>query len=232
MAKGRKRPSPTAMVPRRPGGAKKVPKKRKTAAINKSLSSQKMYTFSRYVTADNQDVLDIQAGQFSAGLAKAFALNNVVNVSDFQNLFDQYKIIKVVCYFKLQTNPDAVAPLNSTTGVTAANFYPKLWYIQNDDDLTALNLDQIKQRQGVKCQVLEPNKMISFVIKPRILIQTYSSSISTGYAPKYGMLIDMANPGVPHYGMKCVFEADYTPVTNAFRMRVDYKYVFACRGVL
>ena len=129
---------------------------KKAAAKKGVVSGRKMYPFSRYVNADNQTLLTVTTGNFSVGLGKAFSIESVVNPSDFSALFDQYCIKKVYCYFKLQTNPNAVTVLNLSTVATgnAAIFYPKLWWHTDDDDITVPSLDKIKERQGVKCRVL------------------------------------------------------------------------------
>ena len=103
---------------------------------------------------------------------------------------------------QLVNNPDAtnqlntqVAPVNNYNPIT---YYPKLWYVTDPDDNTAVSVNALKERQGVKYKILKPNSEIKICVKPCVLVQTYKTAVTTGYGPKR-MWVDVATAqGVPH----------------------------------
>lgn len=220
------------MVKRKASSGLSRPRKKARTGRRKSgrarlsrLVRMPMYKFSRWVNAQNQDSLSANAAAF--GFGKEFILNHIAGATDFGNLFDQYKIIKVEVYFHLQTNPDAPYDINTTATpvINQNNWYPKIWYAADHDDSSTPTLAQMKEYQGVKCKVLEPNKMVKFTVRPRPLIQTYYTALNSGYAlAKADMWLDMNNTSIPHYGMKCVIDSEGIIPNNRHIVRIDYKY--------
>ena len=217
--------------------ARKVPMRRRIrpSAVyrgTRKLSPSTTYRYSRYAT----DPLDIDLNSVSQGYGTEFALQNVKGYTDFSSLYDSFIITGVQMRIQLVTNPNSTFVTNpSTTGAPQfCNWYPKIWYVFDNDDSVALSLAQIRERQGVKCKVLEPNKVLSMFVKPCIAVQTYRTSTTTGYAPKR-MYLDMATGyNCPHYGFKYVLDANGLDPsdTNPFRIRVEYKYYLKFKGVL
>jgi hypothetical protein len=210
-------------------GAKKARRAGKKR-MNTALKS-KYHSFSRYVATDKTDTISVSTSS-SNGFSKDFSLDNVAGVAEFTSLFDQYRITKVECFFHLQSNPNSDLFINSNTLANQSNFYPKLWVVYDDDDANSVTLSQIKERANVKCWIMEPNKMKKFVIKPKVLIQTYGTALTTGYEPKASCWCDMANFGVKHYGLKAVLDCETVVPSTAFYVRVDYRYHFECKTPL
>lgn len=187
-----------------------------------------VHAFQRWATIESSSVIVLATAE--QGLGKEFRLNDLQSYTDFTNLYDQYMITGVLCEIQLLSNPDAQGKI-AGTAATAANFYPRVWYCSDPDDAGTPTLAEMKQRQRVKHSVLKPNSIIKFFIKPAVLAQTYSSAITTGYAPKWAQWVDISNPGVPHYGLKALFDTSGVslPVDQQFVVRVDYKYYLKCR---
>lgn len=225
----------TSNIPSRQPRWKKLALRKRTKPASmysgkKKLTANTTYNYSRYAT----DPLDIDLTSTSAGYGTEFALQNVKGYSDFQNLYDSFMITGVQMRIQLITNPNSTYPINGSTFLQNTNWYPKIWYVFDSDDSVALSLSQMRERQGVKCKILQPNKTLTMFVKPNVAVQTYRTSTTTGYAPKR-MYLDMATGyNVPHYGFKYVLDADgYTPLaTNGFRIRVEYKYYLKFKGVL
>jgi len=167
-----------------------------------------------------------------------FQFDQLLNYSEFQNLYDQFKITRIVLKFSLITNPNSAAYTNTsafvnTGGVTLTNWYPKMWFIRDYDGGTADTLASIKERQGVKCVTLQPNRTLSISLRPKIAIQTYRTSTTTGYGPK-AMFLDFANGyDVPHYGLNTVIDTQgYDPSNDyPFKIRVERQFFFTCKDV-
>lgn len=164
--------------------------------------------------------------------ALVFTFGDMINYSDFTSLYDRYRIDYVVVRAQLRNNPSAISVLGTSGGnATGANYYPKLWYCPDYDDGEQETLDALKQRSKTKCAVLQPNKVIKFVVKPAILNQTYRTSVTTGYAPKWGQWIDMAQTNVPHYGLKYVIDALGLDPANDFTVQFEFMYHITCKDV-
>lgn len=105
---------------------------------------------------------------------------------------------------------------------------PRLWYAIDFDDAQATTLDELKERSNCKCINLKADRNF-YVIKlnPRVLTMLYQSPASTAYATKKskGLRIDIANPGVPHYGIKFIAEATASG-TNFGNVEFDIVYNF------
>lgn len=165
------------------------------------------------------------------------SLNQLVQSSDFTNLFDQYRIRKVIVTFQMITNPDSAAYTNAyaqvnTGGITLTNWYPKIWYIPDYDGGSDETIASIKERQGVRCKILRPNSVVRISFVPKCRVLTYSTSTSTGYAPK-NIQIDMSDTAVEHHGLKYVIDTNQQDPTDAypFKFVIEKKLFFTCYGV-
>lgn len=165
-----------------------------------------------------------------------FKFSDLINAAEFSTLYDQFKIDYVVVMFQLINNPNSLQPPNATTTQAngqQSNYYPKLWWIRDYDSGSSETLTSIKERQGVKCRVMRPNQTFSVKLSPMVAVQTYATPTTAGYGPKR-MYLDFANgTGVPHYGLKCVFDAlGNNPADEfPFKIRYEVKYYFTCKNV-
>lgn len=161
-----------------------------------------------------------------------FTLQSVVNAVEFQSLFDQYKIDKVVVTYQMVNNPDANNYLNAPATVNQSNWYPTVWSCNDYDDNTSLNISEMKERIGVRNRILKPNQKMKFVVRPKVLVQTYRTAVTTGYAPK-SLYIDMSTQDVPHYGLKTVIDFAGIPPVAAQQYKIiqEFKYFFTCKNV-
>lgn len=162
----------------------------------------------------------------------------MIQAVDFTSLFDMYRITKVTYKFQLINNPDAIQVLGATqnsingTQITSTNTYPKMWYVMDYDGGSTETLNSIRERQGVKCRILRPNKEIKISFTPRCRVLTYKTVGAEGYAPK-NIKIDMNDTDVPHYGLAVVFDTNgLDPLdTYPFKVAVERKLTFQCYGV-
>jgi len=191
------------------------------------------HSYSRYSSAVT---LDVTATTLQD--ERQFKFEDILSYSEFTALYDSYKMTKVVMMIQLISNPDSAYPLNtSSTGflTNPTNWYPRWWYIKDYDGGGADSLATIKERQGVKCFVLRPNKIHRIVIRPKVLIQTYAGATSTGYlqSQSKSLFIDMANTAVPHYGLNSVIDCMGQDPSDSypFKIRVEFKYFFTCKDV-
>lgn len=134
----------------------------------------------------------------------SFSLNDVMNPSDFTNLFDRYKInrIKLTFYWMLN-NSSNQAPSATTYGTSQGQLTaPMISIIKNRYDTehaTTQNMFQ-ENSQTVSFR-LAPMGKKTYSFKPNILAEAYRTSTSSSYQPKYDVWLDASDHTVPHYGL-------------------------------
>jgi len=160
--------------------------------------------------------------------------DDMVAYGEFTNLFDYYKITKVTMTFQLITNPNAVyyTNLNNTSAGNNSNWYPKMWYVTDYDGGSTETISSMKERQGVKCRIMQPNRAIKISFKPRVRALIYKTATTEGYAPKT-VKLDMSDVTVPHYGLHVVWDTNGIDVTDTVPMKiaVETRIHFTCSGV-
>lgn len=209
---------------------------RRYGAKRSRIGSRNVHKFSRWVATP---VTHLITGTEYDG-AGLFQFSDLVNSSEFSNLYDRYKITHIQARVQLLTNPNSTLatnepnpyPLTSSAG-QPTNWYPKFWWVPDYDDSSTELISELKQRAKTKVFVLQPNKMYKINIKPAVLVQNYGSLVGTGYTPKWNQWIDFANLNVAHYGYKyCIDTSGIDPKNDyPFKVQIEYKYWFTCKDV-
>lgn len=152
-----------------------------------------------------------------------FQLNNLQNFSDLTNLYDQYKITKIIMY--LNWSPLAYSTGLNDTSKTPELVAPMLMYVRDHDDSTPIALSDFKQIGKTKQIRIRPGKQYKIALTPSILTEAYRTGVTTAYLPKYKQKVDMANPDVQHYGIKFGVEK---PAISLGQINVRCKYYVTC----
>lgn len=191
--------------------------------------AQGVHTFSRHCAAQTVDI----NGTF---LSRQYndKFEDMIQSSDFTSLFDMYRIVKVTYTFQLINVPEAslVPNASSASFANGTNWYPKMWYIVDHDGGTTETLNSMRERQGTKCRILQPNKVVKVSWTPKCRVLTYSTDTTQGYAPR-NIKVDMNDTAIPHYGLAVVFDTNgYDPSDSyPFKIAVERKITFKCFGV-
>jgi len=188
------------------------------------------HSFSRHCAA-----IDAEINGLLLSRQYTIQFNDMIQSSDFTSLFDIYRIVKVTYRFQLINVPEATLYTNgagSTTIASTTNWYPKMWYVVDHDGGATETLNSIRERQGVKCRILRPQKEVKVTFKPMCRVLTYKTADTEGYAPK-NIKIDMNDTDVPHYGLAVVFDTNGLDPndTYPFKVSVERKITFQCYGV-
>lgn len=205
------------------------------------------YSFTRWITGitagntnvrnctydPSTSVITATAANSDVGFSTFFILGDLPNVTEFQNLFDQYMVTGIIFQIKMIQNPDASWKQNESAGTAnAANFFPTIWYVNDYDDNATLSLAQIKEHQGVRHRVLKPNTEIVTMVRPTTLTQLFRTTLTTGYnTNKRNQWVDMGQTDVPHYGIKMVIDFEGLSPSVAYTFKVNCKYMIKCKGV-
>lgn len=127
--------------------------------------------------------------------AFTFTLQDLPAYTEFTNLYDQFRILGVRLQMKLNVSPDAQTASTSN--------YPVLYYVRDYDDNTApTTTSEINQYANLKKKVLRPNSFVNIYLKPAVLVQTYETSVATGYSPKWKQWIDCTDSATQYFAMK------------------------------
>lgn len=163
------------------------------------------------------------------GNAYAFSLSQLPNVSDFTNLFDQYKITGAKLQITPATSEGILSPLSGTA--QPLGFSRVHSVIDYDDTSAPTSEDQLLEYGSHKSTA--PFQTHTRFIKPKVLQEVYRSTLGTAYAPKSGQYLDVAYPDIPHYGMKVWVSAPNTnPGTaQSITYKVYLTLYITCKNV-
>jgi len=162
----------------------------------------------------------------------SFTFDMLQQSTEYTELFDNYRITMIELKIQMINNVNSTWNLNTTANNNATNWFPKLWYVIDKDGGATETLATMRERQGVRCRVLQPNKEIIIRFRPACRTLTYTTATTQGFAPK-NIKLDMADANVPHYGVNMVFDSNgQDPLdTYPFKFRIERKFFFTCYGV-
>lgn len=214
---------------------RKVPYKagiKKKVAITRSANLTKdVHYFSRYVVAVDTTTLSTITSEIGAALT--FRLSDIPNVSEYTNLFENFRIIGVKLTFRLMTNPDSSSFLNNSLVSQGSNYYPKLWWQRDYDDNVVLTVAQIRERASSKCAILKPDKFITIFIKyPKPLLEMAGNTSTGALAAPKGLWLRTNSTNeidAPHLGLKVVMDK-MGYAGNTFTIGIDKQYFFAFKN--
>lgn len=219
------------------GKFKKVKKFKRTGmkpkkySIKRSLvgSSRNEHQFRRICTTITTDV---SSAEYDFSLE--FKFSDITGAAEFSALYDRYMITMVIMKIRIVNNPDATIKLNDALNIyNSSNWYPRLFSCPDYDNSTVETLTQLKERARTRMRVLKPNAYLKYVIKPAVAIQTYRTSLASGYAPKWRQWLDMDQTDVPHYGMKFVMDMSGLDPSDTYpyKLEIERTFYFKCADV-
>lgn len=172
-------------------------RKKRSTNTRWGIAKYNIHQFKRYSRGYNVALTNNTSG-FDA-TAFQFSLDRVEGYSEFATLYDQYRIDYV--QFRINWSPKytiAVQP-----NAPGQSTYPVLYYFKDYDDANSpTSLAQMQERGNLKQVRITPNRIIKINVKPAVSAMIYQGLTSTAYSPKWGAKLDMAQPDVPHFGLK------------------------------
>jgi hypothetical protein len=152
-----------------------------------------------------------------------FGLNGIDNVTNFTNLFDQYRIDCVVVHIVPSNNAIQV-PTQSTTEFV--NLYAVIDY----DDATVLSATY-SYREYDNCIELAPGESCKRTFQPRAAVSAFSGGAFGAYSNIGGMWLDTASPAVQHYGLKIGVPPCDSSQTILQSWKLIYEYYISFRAL-
>lgn len=153
----------------------------------------------------------------------SFKLNDLAAITQFDFLYDHYRINAVKLTFTPEYN-------TYVAGLATNNVIPIIYLVTDYDSQVPLSPGALDQYTHVKQKQF--NRRVTHYLKPRNLSLVWSGTVGTNaysMAPK--SWIDMASPQVPYYGvLGAITTSDITHLP-AMLVRVTATYYFQCKGV-
>lgn len=149
-----------------------------------------------------------------------FSLNQLLNVTELTNIFDQYRILGVKVFISWNHNTSAAS---QASGLCGLQWYPDF------DDSTPPTSDEVRERMGVISRRWSADKVTQVMsVRPRPIFTS-----GTAMVP-YGTWFDcQTNPNTIHYGLKGLLtnvtlpaRTSGDPAVTSFRFDVQYVVQF------
>lgn len=160
---------------------------------------------------------------YYGNVALVFNMSNIAGATEMVNLFDNFRITKVLYRFVMQRNPDQV----TTSGFKG--IYPRLTWCHDFNDSTAITRNQIMQRSNVREFQFSDSSVATrwYSLNPSVLVQMYETTTSSAYSPKWRQWLDTSDSVTPHYGVKLAWDQCYLGQT----IIMECKYVMEFKGI-
>jgi hypothetical protein len=150
----------------------------------------------------------------------AFALADVSNNASLGALFDQYRIERI--QFRLRSRNIALFVANQASPNYSS--VSPLIVVDRDDNTAPTTLSELKQYDN--CVQISGSDSIDIIFEPSITPSVFSGGAFSGYSvdDSGNFWLDMANTGIPHYGLKIGLPALVASTTQRFDWDVEAWY--------
>lgn len=139
---------------------------------------------------------------FPTGAVALQSIASMPDISDFVNVFDEYKINKITWTFTLK--------LVTTSTTLDDHTMPKLLVRYNyDSNLTSASATfaAMQELNDVLSYQFTPQKtQIKYEFSPKTVTPVYLSLVATGYKTNPATWISTQYTGVPHYGIQIAID--------------------------
>lgn len=165
----------------------------------------------------------ITGGSSDIFIGYTFKLADLPQVSSYQALFDQYRIMGIKWWALPQFTAHELSDLTSSNDVV-----PELYTAIDRNDNSSLNRTQIMQYDTLKSTIA--TKRHSRYFKPNILAPAYDNGSSVACITKFGQWISTSDVNVLHYGLKALL-GTFTASGRTFQQVVYATYYVQFRSV-
>lgn len=179
----------------------------------------KQHNFVERVKVDDQIVIAPEAT--AVGLFKTFKLSDIRQDDSYTDIFEMYRIDKVVVTFRYKQINNAT----EANGRAQNEVNPLLYFKVDHNDNTSDSMITLKESMRTKEHQFSNDKPnFTITLKPAIQAEAYRTSLTSGYTPKWGQWLNCADAEVPHYGLKAYCLAYRDGAWNPGNLTVEYKY--------
>lgn len=153
-----------------------------------------------------------------------FKLSDLPNYTEFTNLFDRYRILKVAVILVPNWTTNDLNPVTSTER-TNPSIYSVIDYTE---DGTPASLSEMYEDS--QCKITRGGRIHKRVFTPAVLASSFETITTTAYTPKWKQWITTDDPATPHYALKLAGDKTYTS-SNNFTVKVFMTYYIQCKDI-
>ena len=162
------------------------------------------------------------SGNLAITSTKKFSFDMIPQHASYAELFDEYKINKVVATFRW--SPSQYVAVNSTSAFSS-NLSPLLFFKVDHNDDAAQSLTELKKSMKTHYKMLKYDEPFTIQLKPasQVLVD---ANIGNTYTPKWDRWITTGVLDVNHLGLKLQVQVptDVGASTNYDMGRIDVEY--------
>lgn len=167
----------------------------------------------------------------ATGMFKSFNLNDITNAASYKDLFEYYRIDKVVVTFRYKAHTVASTAGSGTIGPRANEINPLLYFKVDHNDINADSLVLMRESMKTKEKQLTNNQPnFTITLKPAVQAEAYHTALASTYMPKWGQWLSTDDGSVPHYGLKAYAIGYRDSNTNPGQIQVSFKYYISFKN--
>ena len=171
-------------------------------------------------------------GTTTNGLLQKFKFSDILQASHYQDLFEFYKINKIVVEFRYKgITQNATTDTATTTVIQQNELNPVMYYKIDHDTDFLINLGQLKESMKTREHQFTNNKPnFTVVLKPACLVNNANIKGASGlvYRPKWGQWLSSSDAGIEHYGLQ-TYITGYNGA-QAGTVEITRKMYFTCKN--
>lgn len=159
-----------------------------------------------------------------------FSLELTRGYNELEDLFDEYRIRKVVSKFTFTITSLTLTNNTGVGGATGYNAMPMIhWAEDTDDGTPPTSVNYLREFNTYKSVRLD--KPVTIVTKPRMVAMGLEVAGTGYFKPPVNTWINMANHGMNHYGFKYAIDPVILAQTSPIGViRVDHTFYIECRS--
>lgn len=219
-------------------GPRGLPSRKK--ALGKKINRKKPLALKTHTFVErtlSEDFMNVKAAPATTdGLHKSWALSELRQATHYRNIFEQYKINKVIVTFRYKGVGTAAG-----ASTTRPNEINPILYIKrdhNDDQLASGgNLEDLNELKDssktIEVQLTNNRPNFTMTVKPAILMEdgVYSGSAGVQHVPVWNKYIDVREQNVNYYGLKAYAVGQGSSSSDSLgKIEVSYKVYFSCKN--
>lgn len=209
--------------PSRIRAAFRKPYLRRPKVYRRKKTANKVHSFVRWCDKDTQFGTNSPTGTINETgndqhQSYEFRLTNLVNVSDFTNLYDMYKINKI----QLLLEPAWDQTVVSGTTVIRNK---KIRVVHDYNSNEALT-DEDQYLEYANCKSYNPQRTVKITLYPKLNNKVEGNLGTDAYTSfnSNKVWLNIANANVPHFGLKVFIPEDIVNTEGVLLFRVRAKY--------
>ena len=183
-------------------------------------------------TTPDEDI----TGAAAESLFKSWQFATVRQSAHYANIFEYYKVNKIVVTFRYKGVGTAAGASSSRPNEINPVLYIKRDH--NDNQLASEgnreSLEELKDSsKTIEVQLTNDKPSFTMSIKPAILAEDsiYNGSLGTNHVPVWGKWLSVKERGINYYGLKAFAVAQGSSSTDALgKIEVTYKVYFSCKS--